>query len=98
MCTSIKMSDLLHFDTNLIILIIKALHNELCSALKLRFNLYYQTVRPALKLNYLIRVTVLKRTTSVLATVDIILIKISSATPTTSFLVSPIVSPVTAAL
>ena len=35
---------------------------------------------------------------SVLATVDISLMKISSATPTTSLRVSPIVSPVTAAL
>ena len=35
---------------------------------------------------------------SVFATVDIILMKMSSATPTTSFLVSPIVSPTTATL
>lgn len=36
--------------------------------------------------------------TSVLATVDMVLIKMSSATPTTSLRVSPTVSPVTAAL
>ena len=47
---------------------------------------------------YLMRVMLLKRLTRVLATEDIILMKISKATPTTSFLVSPTVSPVTAAL
>ena len=47
---------------------------------------------------YLIRVKFLITPPRVLATVDILLIKISKATPTTSFLVSPTVSPTTAAL
>ena len=38
------------------------------------------------------------RLTRVLATVDMVLMKMSRATPTTSFRVSPTVSPVTAAL
>ena len=47
---------------------------------------------------YRIRVIFLNTLTSVFATVDMVLINISKATPTTSFRVSPTVSPVTAAL
>ena len=50
------------------------------------------------RMNYRIRVMFRKRLTSVLATVDMVLMKMSSATPTTSLRVSPTVSPVTAAL
>ncbi len=46
---------------------------------------------------YLISVKFLNTTESVLATVDMVLMKMSSATPTTSLRVSPTVSPVTAA-
>lgn len=48
--------------------------------------------------NYLKSVKWEKTEIMVLATVDIILMKMSSATPTTSLRVSPTVSPVTAAL
>jgi hypothetical protein len=47
---------------------------------------------------YLNNVICVKTTAIELATVDIVLMKISSATPTTSLRVSPTVSPVTAAL
>lgn len=47
---------------------------------------------------YRISVILRNRLTSVLARVDIVLMKMSSATPTTSLRVSPTVSPVTAAL
>ena len=49
-------------------------------------------------MNYLMMVMLRKMGASVLATVDMDLMKMSSATPTTSFLVSPTVSPVTEAL
>ena len=47
---------------------------------------------------YRIRVILRNTLTRVLATVDMVLMKISRATPTTSLRVSPTVSPVTAAL